>query len=90
MVAVEAANSGRSLPPFKGAFPGESNHATARGRGLSLGALHSQMSSTMARMPKLKEVLRRRAAPNGLELSGPAKTRSDYRAELAGSAPASG
>ena len=28
--------------------------------------------------------------PNGLELSGPAKTRSDYRAELAGSAPASG
>jgi len=27
---------------------------------------------------------------NGLELSGPAKTRSDYRAELAGSAPASG
>jgi len=28
--------------------------------------------------------------PNGLELSGPAKTCSDYRAELAGSAPASG
>jgi hypothetical protein len=28
--------------------------------------------------------------PNGLELSGPAKIRSDYRAELAGSAPASG
>ena len=27
---------------------------------------------------------------NGLELSGPAKTRSDDRAELAGSAPASG
>ena len=25
--------------------------------------------------------------PNGLELSGPAKSRSDYRAELAGSAP---
>ena len=28
--------------------------------------------------------------PNGLELSGPAKTPSDHRAELAGSAPASG
>jgi len=28
--------------------------------------------------------------PNGLELSGPAKTPSDYRAALAGSAPASG
>ena len=28
--------------------------------------------------------------PNGLELSGPAKARSEYRAELAGSAPASG
>ena len=28
--------------------------------------------------------------PNGLELSGPAKTCSDDRAELAGSAPASG
>jgi hypothetical protein len=28
--------------------------------------------------------------PNGLELSGPAKTRSYFRAELAGSAPASG
>jgi len=28
--------------------------------------------------------------PNGLELSGPAKTSSVYRAELAGSAPASG
>jgi len=28
--------------------------------------------------------------PNGLELSGPAKTPSEYRAELAGSAPASG
>jgi len=28
--------------------------------------------------------------PNGLELSAPAKTWSDYRAELAGSAPASG
>jgi len=27
--------------------------------------------------------------PNGLELSGPAKTPSGYRAELAGSAPAS-
>ena len=88
MVAVEAANSGRSLPPFKGAFPGESNHATARGRGLSLGALHSQMSSTMARMPKLKEVLRRRAAPNGLELSGPARLLSTQKRALAGSAPA--
>jgi len=41
-------------------------------------------------MHKLKQVLRRRAAHNGLELSGPAKTCSDYRAELAGSAPASG
>ena len=48
------------------------------------------MSSTMARMPKLKEVLRRRAAPNGLELSGPAKIPSSEIAELAGSAPASG
>ena len=28
--------------------------------------------------------------PNGLELSGPAKTPSHFRAELAGSAPASG
>jgi hypothetical protein len=28
--------------------------------------------------------------PNGLELSGPAKTPSQFRAELAGSAPASG
>jgi len=28
--------------------------------------------------------------PNGLELSGPAKAPSGYRAELAGSAPASG
>ena len=28
--------------------------------------------------------------PNSLELSGPAKSRSHYRAELAGSAPASG
>jgi len=28
--------------------------------------------------------------PNGLELSRPAKTSSEYRAELAGSAPASG
>jgi len=28
--------------------------------------------------------------PNGLELSGPAKSPSEYRAELAGSAPASG
>jgi len=28
--------------------------------------------------------------PNGLELSGPAKSRSHHRAELAGSAPASG
>jgi len=28
--------------------------------------------------------------PNGLELSGPARARSHYRAELAGSAPASG
>jgi len=28
--------------------------------------------------------------PNGLELSGPAKTPSECRAELAGSAPASG
>jgi len=28
--------------------------------------------------------------PNGLELSGPAKQLSDDRAELAGSAPASG
>jgi hypothetical protein len=28
--------------------------------------------------------------PNGLELSGPAKSLSHYRAELAGSAPASG
>jgi len=28
--------------------------------------------------------------PNGLELSGPAKTPSEYRAEQAGSAPASG
>jgi hypothetical protein len=28
--------------------------------------------------------------PNGLELSGPAKTSSHFRAELAGSAPASG
>jgi hypothetical protein len=28
--------------------------------------------------------------PNGLELSGPAKSRLDYRAELAGSAPARG
>jgi len=28
--------------------------------------------------------------PNGLELSGPARTLSVYRAELAGSAPASG
>jgi hypothetical protein len=27
---------------------------------------------------------------NGFELSGPAKSRPDYRAELAGSAPASG
>jgi hypothetical protein len=27
---------------------------------------------------------------NGFELSGPAKSRADYRAELAGSAPASG
>jgi len=31
-----------------------------------------------------------RPMPNGFELSGPAKTPSDYRAELAGSAPASG
>jgi hypothetical protein len=28
--------------------------------------------------------------PNGFELSGPAKTPSHFRAELAGSAPASG
>jgi len=28
--------------------------------------------------------------PNGLELSGPAKAPSRFRAELAGSAPASG
>jgi len=31
-----------------------------------------------------------RPMPNGLELSGPAKSYSNYRAELAGSAPASG
>jgi len=30
--------------------------------------------------------MRRIGLPNGLELSGPAKTRSHYRAELAGSA----
>ena len=41
-------------------------------------------------MQELKEVLRRRAAHNGLELSGPAKTSSFEIAELAGSAPASG
>jgi hypothetical protein len=28
--------------------------------------------------------------PNGLELSGPANSRPDYRAAVAGSAPASG
>ena len=31
-----------------------------------------------------------RVRANGFELSGPAKSCSDYRAELAGSAPASG
>ena len=46
------------------------------------------MSTTRARESKLREVLRRRAAHNGLELSGPAKTYSDYRAAVAGSAPA--
>jgi len=36
------------------------------------------------------QALGRMQLPNGLELSGPAKTPSHYRAELAGSAPASG
>ena len=73
MVAVEAANSGRWLPPFKVAFLGEPNHAAVRGQSLSLRGIHSQLSSTRARMQKLREVLRRRAAHNGLELSGAAQ-----------------
>ena len=48
------------------------------------------MISARTERSKMKEMLRRRAAHNGLELSGPAKTPSQYRAELAGSAPASG
>ena len=39
---------------------------------------------------ELCRILQLNQPPNGLELSGPAKIRSDYRAELAGSAPASG
>jgi len=39
---------------------------------------------------ELYRILLLNQPPNGLELSGPAKSRPHYRAELAGSAPASG
>jgi len=39
-------------------------------------------------MQELKEVFRRRAAHNGLELSGPARLLSTQKRALAGSAPA--
>ena len=51
--------------------------------------LHSQISSTTARMHKLKQILRRRAAHNGLELSGPAKLVSTQNRPEVGSAAAS-
>src|SRR3990172_4102293 len=45
----------------------------------------STIDSSQLRPPAQKG-MRRIGLPNGLELSGPAKTRSHYRAELAGSA----
>ena len=89
MVAVEGAVPGRSLPPFKAASRRESSRFADDGRDQSLRAMHIQLTSACAEISKMKEMVRRRAAHNGLELSGPAKTRSDDRAELAGSAPSS-
>ena len=90
MVAVEEADSGRSLSPFKAGFPRECSCSADGGRDQSLQAIHNQMTWARAEISKTKEMLRRRAAHNGLELSGPAKSPLEYRAELAGSAPASG
>jgi len=90
VIAVEEGNSCRSFPPFKAGSPRECSRFADGGREQSLRAMHSQMTSGGAEILKIKETVRRRAAHNGLELSGPAKTRSDDRAELAGSAPASG
>src|SRR3990172_6155640 len=78
------------VAPFKVASARESGRFAVRGRGLSSRAIRSQMSTTRARESKLREVLRRRAAHNGFELSGPAKYPSYSRTELAGSPPASG
>jgi len=44
----------------------------------------------IARITCYDKGVERRPMPNGLELSGPAKTPSHYRAAVAGSAPASG
>jgi hypothetical protein len=60
------------VAPFKAASPRESGRFAVRGRGLSSRAIRSRMSTTRARESKLREVLRRRAAHNGFELSRPA------------------
>src|SRR3972149_7195919 len=86
---------GRSQPrqivaPFKAASPRESGRFAVRGRGLSSRAIRSQMSTIRARESKLREVLRRRAAHNGFELSGPGQSPSYSRTELARAAAGRG
>src|SRR3972149_7532451 len=76
------------VPPFKAGSPRECSRFADGGREQSLRANHSQMTSACAEISEMKEILRRRAAHNGFELSGPAKARSDDRAAVAGSAPA--
>jgi len=62
VVAVEEADSGRSLSPFKAASPRESDHAAVRGRDPSLRAIPFEMVLACAEISDMKESLRRRAA----------------------------
>src|SRR3990172_12743888 len=68
----------------------ESKRVTARPRGpipMTTSALEFSMETSLMCSDR---AVHSRETANGLELSSPAKAHSDYRAELAGSAPASG
>jgi len=59
------------VPPFKAASRREPNHAGDGGRDPSLRAMRFLKTSACAEISKMKEMLWRRAAHNGLEMSRP-------------------